>query len=104
LRSYYDRHLDPSKTPSVEDYSALLAIQQAEQIFDTRLLTSFSGALTELEDLGYPGLTNPKLRIRTQLRATDGLTHRSAVQYEVADPAGDGSTSLQLPEDYAGLG
>lgn len=27
LRSYYDRHLDPSKTPSDKDYEALGAIQ-----------------------------------------------------------------------------
>lgn len=104
LRSYYDRHLDPTKTPSVEDYEALGAIQLAERNFDMRLKTHFAPAFGELEDLGYPGVSNPKLRINTQLRATDGLKHGSAVQYEVADPQGDGSRSLQLPEDYSGLG
>lgn len=104
LRSYYDRHLDPAKMPSAEDYEALGAIQIAERNFDTRLKSGFEAAFEELEDLGYPGVTNPKLRISTQLRATDGLRHGSAVQYEVADPTGDGTKTLQLPEDYSGLG
>ena len=104
LRSYYDRHLDPTKSPAAEDYEALAAIQLAETNFDTRLKVGFAAAFEELEDLGYPGVSNPKLKINTQLRATDGLRHGSAIAYEVADPAGDGSQSLQLPEDYSGLG
>lgn len=104
LRSYYDRHLDPSKTPTTEDYEALGAIQTAESSFDTRLKAGFSAAFAELQNLGYPGITNPKLCIATQLRATDGLNHNSAVQYQVADPTGDGTKGLMLPENYAGLG
>lgn len=104
LRGYYDRHLDPAKTPTPEDYVALGAIQMAEQNFDKRLREGFSAAFTELEQLGYPGVNNPKLKITTQLRAIDGLKHGSAVQYELADPTGDGLNSLRLPEDYAGLG
>ena len=104
LRSYYDRHLDPTKTPSKEDYEALGAIQTAEGNFDKRLEAGFAAAFKELEDLGYPGIANPKLKISTQLRATDGLKHGSAIQYQVADPTGDGTKSLKLPEDYSGLG
>ena len=104
LRSYYDRHLDPAKTPSEEDFEALGAIQMAEQSFDKRLQVGFSAAFAELEDLGYPGITNPKLKISTLLHATDGLKHGSAVQYQIADPTGDGSKLLKLPEDYSGLG
>jgi len=104
LRTYYDRHLDPMKAPSVEDYEALNAMHVAERNFDLRLKTGFSAAFEELEDLGYPGISNPKLKISTQLRTTDGLRHGSAVQYEVADPSGDGSKCLHLPEDYSGLG
>ncbi|MFW2829826.1 AAA family ATPase [Sphingomonas sp. ID0503] len=104
LRSYYDRHLDPAKTPSEEDFEALGAIQTAEQSFDKRLQVGFAAAFAELEDLGYPGITNPKLKISTLLHATDGLKHSSAVQYQIADPTGDGSKLLKLPEDYSGLG
>lgn len=104
LRSYYDRHLDPSKTPTAKDYEALGAIQAAERSFDSRLESGFAAAFEELEDLGYPGMSNPKLKISTLLRATDGLKHGSSVQYQVADPSGDGTKTLKLPEDYSGLG
>jgi len=49
-------------------------------------------------------MSNPKLKISTLLRATDGLKHGSSVQYQVADPSGDGTRTLKLPEDYSGLG
>ncbi len=104
LRSYYDRHLDPAKTPSEQDYEALGAIQTAERNFDKRLEVGFAAAFEELEDLGYPGMANPKLKISTVLQAIDGLKHGSAVQYQVADPSGDGTKALKLPEDYSGLG
>ncbi|HZW25233.1 MAG TPA: AAA family ATPase [Gallionella sp.] len=104
LRTYYDRHLDPTKTPDAKDYAALSAMQIAEQNFDARLEEGFEPALKELESIGYPGIANPKLKISTQLRAIDGLRHGSALQYEVTDPGEDGSPALKLPEDYAGLG
>jgi predicted ATP-dependent endonuclease of OLD family len=104
LRSYYDLHLDPSKKPTEEDFEALGAIQTAEKSFDNRLQIGFAAAFAELEDLGYPGIANPKLNISTLLRATDGLKHGSSLQYQIADPTGDGSKLLKLPEDYSGLG
>lgn len=105
LRAYYDRHLDPEKKPTEKDYEALCALQDAEKSFDARLKESFKDAFRELKDLvGYPGIGDPNPKISTQLRATDGLMHGSAVQYEVVDPTGDGSRSLHLPEDYSGLG
>lgn len=104
LRAYYDRHIDPTKAPSDKDHEAIGAIQNAERSFDERLKDGFASALKELEELGYPGVTSPKLKISTSLHTTDGLKHRSAVQYQVADPIGDGCKTLSLPEDYSGLG
>lgn len=104
LRTYYDRHLDPTNQPTEDDYDAINAIQTAEQSFDKKLADGFASAFQELEDLGYPGFANPKLQISTQLRATDGLKHDTAVQYLIADPLGDGSKALMLPENYCGLG
>lgn len=104
LRNYYDKHIDPLKMPGADDFEALRAIQAAERSFDKKLRTDFEPAIKELEDLGYPGVTNPKLKISTQLRAIDGIRHSTAVQYEVADPFGDDSATLRLPEDYSGLG
>lgn len=104
LRHYYDRHLDPAKTPSEKDYEALQAMQTAERSFDDRLKEGFGSALSELEGIGYPGIANPKLRIATQLKAIDGLKHGSALQYEVTEPGPGGAPALKLPEEYAGLG
>lgn len=102
LRSYYDNHLDWQDTPELTDLKALEAIDQARRAFDERLAESFQKALTELTKLGYPGVSDPKLRIATKLRLQDGLSHDSAVQYEIA---GGGPTAVhRLPEDSNGLG
>ena len=101
LRTYYDRHLDPQDTPAVSDIEALYALENARGVFDARLTHCFERALGELEGLGYPGVTDPKLTIATNFRIQDGLNHASAVQYVVAST---GSTVLRLPEDSNGLG
>jgi predicted ATP-dependent endonuclease of OLD family len=102
LRSYYDEHLDPQKSPAPSDLDALRAIQEAQTVFDARLKAGFSAALKEVEELGYPGDTDPKLTIATKLRLTDGLNHDAAVQYDVVSPGVP--DTLRLPEDYNGLG
>jgi predicted ATP-dependent endonuclease of OLD family len=104
LRSYYHRHLESSKSPTTSDIEALSAIQLAERNFNDRLESGFASSIKELEKLGYPGVTDPKLRITTKLHPTDGLRHSSAVQYEIASSSGSGVTPLHLPEDFAGLG
>jgi len=106
LRSYYDKHLNPLvESPEPSDLDALRAIQTAERAFDLRLTTSFSAALKEVEDLGYPGITDPKLTIATKIALTDGLDHNAAVQYEVLPDDGTaGSVPMRLPEDSNGLG
>lgn len=105
LRSYYDKHLDPGKSPEPLDLEALRAIRTAEELFDVKLRSGFSSALGEVQGFGYPGSTDPKLTIATKIRLTDGLDHAAAVQYEVlpADQTA-GSQPLRLPEDYNGLG
>lgn len=102
LRAYYNRHLDPAKAPTETDIDALTAIQTAEEAFDLRLKEQFEEPIKELEALGYPGIADPKVTISTKLRATDGLQHSSAVQYEIA--AGSSGIPLRLPEDHSGLG
>jgi len=105
LRSYYKKHLDPSELPEPSDLDALEAIDLAQASFDDKLRSAFASALKEVEELGYPGITDPKLTISTKIRPQDGLDHDAAVQYEVisqADPAL--SIKLKLPEEYNGLG
>jgi predicted ATP-dependent endonuclease of OLD family len=104
LRRYYKRHLDPNEKPDREDITALKAIEDAQKAFDARLAEGFAAALTEMQKLGYPGVTDPKLRISTRLRPVDGLNHEAAVQYVVEVSSGGTTIALRLPEDSNGLG
>lgn len=105
LRAYYTKHLDPTDIPEPSDVSALDAISKAQKFFDERLEKNFHEAFKEIQELGYPGIREPSLKISTRIKPMDGLNHSSALQYEVI-PQNDPSDkiSLRLPEQYNGLG
>jgi predicted ATP-dependent endonuclease of OLD family len=106
LRSYYAKHLDPTKGPDPKDLGALQAIEAAQDAFDKRLTESFKAAFAEVEGMGYPGVTDPRPRVSTRLKAIDGLNHNAAISFEVDVIAGDGAMTpiLRLPEANNGLG
>lgn len=106
LRSYDAKHLDPTKGPDPKDLGALQAIEAAQDAFDKRLTESFTAAFSEVEGMGYPGVTDPRPRVSTRLKAIDGLNHSAAVSFEVDVIAEDGVTMplLRLPEANNGLG
>ena len=99
LGRYFNKHLDPSKTPGQGDIKALVAIAQATDAFNETLETSFKPALNELEGLNYPGFSDPRISISSKIDPSDSLNHKAAVQYSLP-----GSDSLRLPEQYNGLG
>ncbi|GMA60346.1 AAA family ATPase [Alicyclobacillus fastidiosus] len=101
LRSYYDKHLDPEKTPTPEDLDILHAMERATSAFNKNLSDKFSSAIAELEGLGYPGVSNPKITITTKVSATEALKHDSAVQYTLNTKD---ANEMKLPEKYNGLG
>lgn len=100
MRGYYDKHLDPEKLPSPEDLKILEVTEAARQVFDENLGNKFEPAIKELESLGYPGIANPKITIKSRVAATETLNHDSAVQYSL----GAKDDGLMLPEKYNGLG
>lgn len=105
LRTYYSKHLDPFENPDPSDLEALEAIEAAQKAFDLRLEGGFKPALDEVQGIGYPGVTDPKITISTRLRPVEGLNHESSVQYEVDVVTADGKIPiLRLPEDRNGLG
>ncbi len=104
LRRYYIRHLDPYENPDSQDLQALKAIEDAQRAFDGRLKDGFAPALEEMAALGYPGVTDPRLKISTRLRPIDGLNHQAAVQYVIQMTDGKSAVDLHLPEDSNGLG
>jgi len=104
LRRYWNKHLDPFESPDPADIGALRAIEEAQQAFDARLREGFATALREVEGLGYPGVTDPSLKISTRLKPVDGLNHEAAVQYVIKMDDGANTLELDLPEASNGLG
>ncbi|MEO5347635.1 MAG: AAA family ATPase, partial [Magnetococcus sp. YQC-9] len=104
LRQYYTRHLDPYENPDAQDLFALKAIEEAQKAFNLRLKNSFTNPINEMHQLGYPGVTDPRLNISTRLRPVEGLNHDAAVQFIVPIKDGGNATNLFLPEDSNGLG
>lgn len=104
LRSYYDKHLDPTENPNNEDIEALAAIGEARDQFDRKLKKSFEPAISELEGLGYPGFNDPEIIISSKIKPTDGLDHESAVQFNVFKSENNEVIPSYLPEKYNGLG
>ena len=100
MRSYYDKHLDPEKSPSPEDLDILQAVEEARKVFDRNLAIKFEPAIHELEELGYPGMADPKLTISTKMSTSETLKHDATVQYALSK----NDDSLKLPEKYNGLG
>lgn len=100
IRSYYDKYLDPERTPSKEDLDILASTEQARISFDNNLEKKFKPAIKELEELGYPGVYNPRITITSKVSTTEMLKHDSAVQYSL----GKNNKDLKLPERYNGLG
>ncbi|NGP89047.1 ATP-dependent nuclease [Fodinibius halophilus] len=103
LRNYYEKHLDPSDLPGKEDIDALRAIDEARKSFDSRLEEKFKSPIDELETIGYPGLSDPQITIKSEVNPIDSLDHDSAVQFSILE-GNDGQQELTLPEKYNGLG
>ena len=105
LRTYFEKHLNPSEIPDSNDLDALEAIENARTAFDKRLKESFKSSLGELEGLNYPGFSDPKIQISSKVDPIDGLNHDAAVQFNVLrDDTNPDDMSLCLPEKYNGLG
>ena len=102
---YYKTHLDPEKLPSPEDLGALLALQEAQEIYDKRLSDCFEEPLKELLNAaGYPGRTDPHPTVATRPRVSDQLNHPSGLTFNVAGNDPVAGPEMRLPESSNGLG
>lgn len=97
LSRFYQRNLEKRG----EDYDAQRALSQSETLLNDHLERVFGPTLERLAHLGYPGVNNPRLLIRTALNpATILSSHDGArVHYAVGADA-----SATLPDRYNGLG
>jgi predicted ATP-dependent endonuclease of OLD family len=101
---YYDNHLNPADQPEKEDVNALKAIDKAQTEFNLRLKHSFKDAINEIEKLGYPGFSDPKISLSTKLDPKDGLGHEAAVNFSMSGVDEDAEVAFELPESLNGLG
>lgn len=83
LNEYYKRHLNPSDMPEAEDLDALEAVEKAQIEFDSRLDKAFEKTLGEIKELGYPGFTDPDIKLSSRLNPIDTLEHDAAVIFDV---------------------
>ncbi|SIT13299.1 Predicted ATP-dependent endonuclease of the OLD family, contains P-loop ATPase and TOPRIM domains [Thalassolituus maritimus] len=96
LSRYYQRNLQRHG----EDHNALKALADSEILLNQHLEQVFADTLQRLGQLGYPGLSNPRLIIKSALNPATVMNSQDGahVHYALND---DG---LTLPDKYNGLG
>lgn len=97
LSRFYKRNLDQRQ----DDHSALRALFDSETGLNEHLADVFKETLGRLSKLGYPGLNNPKLEIKSALNPATIMSSQDARVHYVL---GDGGDALTLPDTYNGLG
>ena len=96
LSRYYQRNLERRG----EDHNAIKALADSEVLLNQHLGRVFAGTLDRLGQLGYPGLTNPRLMIKSALNPATVMSSQDGahVHYDLNDEG------LTLPDKYNGLG
>lgn len=96
LSRFYRRNLDQRG----DDHSALKALFDSESQLNKHLASVFRSTLGRLEKLGYPGLSNPRLVIKSALNPASIMNQDARVYYAL----GEGDEAITLPDSYNGLG
>jgi hypothetical protein len=96
LSRFYQRNLDQRQ----DDHQALKALFESEVGLDNHLAEVFKETLERLGRLGYPGLNNPRLEIKSALNPASIMTQDARIHYIV----GEGAQTIMLPDTYNGLG
>ncbi len=96
LSRFYQRNLDQRQ----DDHQALRALFDSEVGLNKHLAEVFKDTLERLGRLGYPGLNNPRLEIKSALNPASIMTQDARVHYII----GGGAQPITLPDTYNGLG
>ena len=97
LSRFYKRNLEQRG----KDHFALRALYDSEAGLNTHFAEVFKDTLNRLSKLGYPGLHNPQLEIKSALNPATLLSNQDARIHYVL---GDEVDALRLPDSYNGLG
>ncbi|WP_186072171.1 ATP-dependent nuclease [Burkholderia gladioli] len=102
LSRFYGRNLEQKG----EDVEALRALAASEVSLNEHLERVFEPTLKSLSKLGYPGLSNPRMMIRSALDPAQIMSGRDgAVVHYALGGADDGNPDPPtLPDRYNGLG
>jgi predicted ATP-dependent endonuclease of OLD family len=92
---FYKRNLEKR----ADDYEVMRALSESEKLMNGHLEDVFSETLDRLARLGYPGLTNPSLKIVSDLNPYILMSSQDGAQVHYVL---DGN--LTLPDKYNGLG
>lgn len=96
LSRFYKRNLSQRQ----DDHAALKALFESEQALNFHLDGVFKPMLDRLAKLGYPGISNPRLKIISALDPAHVMSQDARVHYQIEDDEG----STTLPDGYNGLG
>jgi predicted ATP-dependent endonuclease of OLD family len=96
LSRFYQRNLEQRD----EDHTALKALFDSEEGLNKHLMEVFGPTLKRIATLGYPGLNNPRLEIRTGLNPATVMSQDAKIHYIL----GEGDAAVRLPDSYNGLG
>lgn len=101
LSRFYERNLEQKG----EDLDTLRALATSEVSLNEHLERVFEPTLRSLSKLGYPGLTNPRLMIRSALDPVQIMSSRDGARVHYAlGPANGDPNPPTLPDRYNGLG
>ncbi|UWQ97142.1 ATP-dependent endonuclease [Rhodobacteraceae bacterium M385] len=96
LSRFYQRNLEQRD----EDHTALRALFESEVGLNEHLTDVFAPTLDRIATLGYPGLHNPRLEIKSALNPASVMSQDARINYVL----GDGEDAARLPDTYNGLG
>ena len=101
LSRFYERNLEKRG----DDFDAIRALADSEAMLNDHLQRVFEPTLSRLGALGYPGLSNPRLLIKSALNPAMimGSHDGARVHYALGDPQ-EGIEPPTLPDRYNGLG
>ncbi|QRF58610.1 ATP-dependent endonuclease [Variovorax paradoxus] len=100
LSRFYERNLEKHE----EDHDARHALAQSESLLNEHLERVFGPTLERLAHLGYPGVNNPRLLIKTALNPATILSSHEGARVHYAVGAVGAELSATLPDRYNGLG
>ncbi|WP_234895067.1 ATP-dependent nuclease [Sinorhizobium meliloti] len=101
LSRFYGRNLEQKG----DDLEALRALSESEVALNQHLERVFEPTLKSLAKLGYPGLANPRMMIRSALDPVQIMSGRDAALVHYALGPDDGAPDPPtLPDRYNGLG